>query len=126
MDESDRLWSQGQKAQSIGTLEKLFKADKTFVIAIKLLKRLEEMTMHERAFKVMQEAIAAFDGLYGTGGHPKKEEMYATLVMNIYEMAIKLGHPEIAKSQLEEGLTKCKEKMYLDTFSSHLDKLSMP
>jgi hypothetical protein len=73
------------------------------------------MTMHERAFKVMQEAIAAFDGLYGQG-HSKKEEMYATLVMNIYEMATKLGQPEVAKKNLEEGLTKCTEKKFLDTF----------
>ena len=125
MDESDRLWSLDQKAQSIGTLEKLFEADKTFVITIKLLERLEEMTMHERAFKVMQEAIAAFDGLYGTG-HPKKEEMYATLVMNIYETATKLGQPEIAKKHLEEGLTKCTERKFLDTFSHHLEKLTRP
>jgi len=125
LDESDRLWALDQKAQSIGTLEKLFEADKTFVITIKLLERLEEMTMHERAFKVMQEAIAAFDGLYETG-HPKKEEMYATLVMNIYEMATKLGQPEVAKKHLEEGLTKCAEKKFLDTFSHHLEKLTRP
>ena len=83
------------------------------------------MTMHERAFKVMQEAITALDGLYGKG-HPKKEEMYAILVMNIYEMATKLGQPEIAKKHLEEGLTKCTEKKFLDTFSQHLEKLSRP
>ena len=63
-------------------LEKLFETDKTFVTAIKLFERLEEMTMYERAFRVLQEAISAFDGLYGKE-HPKYEEMYATLVMNI-------------------------------------------
>ena len=52
--------------------------------------------------------------------------MYATLVMNIYEMATKLGQPEVAKKHLEEGLTKCTEKKFLDTFSHHLDKLSRP
>jgi hypothetical protein len=37
LDESDRLWYQGLKGQSIGDLEKLFEDDKTFDITIKLL-----------------------------------------------------------------------------------------
>jgi hypothetical protein len=53
------------------------------------------MNMHEKALKIMQEAIAAFDDVYGKR-YPKREEMYATLVMNIYELAMKLGKPEIA------------------------------
>ena len=65
MDESDRLWNQGLKGQSIGNLEKLFEADKTFAVTIKLLQKLEEMSMHEKAFIVMQEAIAVFDDVYG-------------------------------------------------------------
>ena len=80
------------------------------------------MTMHEKAFKVIQEAIAVIDDVYGKR-YPKREEIYATLVMNIYELGMKLGKPEIAKKYLEEGLTKCTEKKYLDTFSHHLEKL---
>jgi SOS response regulatory protein OraA/RecX len=49
--------------------------------------------------------------------------MYATLVMKIYELAKKLGKPEIAKKHLEEGITKCKEKKFLETFSHYLEKL---
>ena len=52
--------------------------------------------------------------------------MYATLVMNLYDFAIKLGKPEIAKKYLEEGLNKCTEKNYLDTFTHHLEKLCRP
>jgi len=58
--------------------------------------------------------------------YPKREEMYATLVMNIYELAIKLGKPEIAKKHLEEGITKCTEKKFLDNFSNQLEKLNRP
>ena len=52
--------------------------------------------------------------------------MYATLVMKIYELAKKLGKPEIAKKHLEEGITKCKEKKFLETFSHYLEKLQRP
>jgi hypothetical protein len=51
--EADRLWSTGEKIQSIGELEKLFKTDKTFVTTVELFKKLDEMTMYERAYKVL-------------------------------------------------------------------------
>ena len=61
------------------------------------------MTMHERAFKILQDALGEFDNLYDCT-HPKMEEMYTTLVMNLYDVATKMGAADIAKKYLQDGL----------------------
>jgi RNA polymerase-interacting CarD/CdnL/TRCF family regulator len=81
MKEAERLWEKGDRIQSIATLEKLFKEDKNFAIILELFKKLEEMEMYERAYKVLEEELQVFDQLYE--GHNKYEKMYAMLIMNI-------------------------------------------
>ena len=80
--------------------------------------------MYERAFKVLQQALGEFDTLYKSS-HLKFELMYATLVMNLYEVATKMGQPDTARQYLQEGLEKCKERTYVDTFTEHLNKLNV-
>jgi hypothetical protein len=74
------------------------------------------MKMYERAYHVILEAIDDFDNTYlippPKEPHPKYEEMYAKLVMNLWDTGNKIDKPELTQKIVQKfliiALEKCK------------------
>ena len=130
--EGNSLWAKGFKQESINVYEQIFQVYKYFLVTMNLFNNLNDMKMYERAYHVILEAIDDFDNTYlippPEKPHPKYEEMYAKLVMNLWDVGIKIGKPELTQKIVQKfliiALEKCKsQEKYIETFKEALSKL---